>query len=126
MQTLKECQYSLDDEKNTFHLGVFHREKLISIGSFFSEHHENVPTDLQYRLRGMATLPDWRGRGAGKQIIEQAEKILRRRNADYLWCNARISARGYYDQLNFKQAGETFDLPPIGPHVVLYKEIEKH
>ncbi|KHE70569.1 GNAT family N-acetyltransferase [Halobacillus sp. BBL2006] len=125
-QPREACQYPKDGEANSFHLGAFHGDTLISIASFYHEKTEKLETEHQYRLRGMATLLEWRGMGAGTLLIKEAEAILKKRNAKVLWCNARTSARGYYDRLHFHQVGEVFDLPPIGPHVVLYKEIEKH
>lgn len=125
-QTLKECKYPKDHEEDTFHLGAFEQNQLISVGSFYREDHPNVPQGKVYRLRGMATWPEFRGLGAGSEIISKAEEILTQRHADILWCNARMSAQGYYMRLGFIQAGEVFDLPPIGPHVVSYKKIEKH
>ncbi|WP_232324896.1 GNAT family N-acetyltransferase [Halobacillus mangrovi] len=124
-QPKEASQYPKDLEQNTFHLGAFHDNTLVSIASFFDEKTDKIETESQYRLRGMATLPEWRGKGAGSLIIKEAETILQQRDVDVLWCNARTSAAGYYDRLNFKQVGEVFDLPPIGPHVISYKKIEK-
>ncbi|MCA0972743.1 GNAT family N-acetyltransferase [Halobacillus litoralis] len=124
-QSLDDCHYPNDEENDTFHLGVFKDGQLISIGSFYAEHHPDIPDGKSFRLRGMATLPEYRGKGAGTKIISKAMEILGEKNADILWCNARMSAQGYYDHLGFMQAGDVFDLPPIGPHVVSYKKIEK-
>ncbi|TGB00704.1 GNAT family N-acetyltransferase [Halobacillus salinus] len=124
-QSLEDCKYPKDYEEESFHLGVFVEDHLICVGSFYLEDHSDVPDGKVYRLRGMATWPEYRGQGAGTHLVSKAEEILSNRNADILWCNARTSAQGYYDRLGFKQAGDVFDLPPIGPHVVSYKEIEK-
>ena len=124
-QTREDCHYPNDSDQASFHLGVYDEDNLISVGSFYREAHPDVPSGVQYRLRGMATKQEDQGKGAGTMIINKALDLLQSLDADYLWCNARISAQGYYDQLGFIQAGEVFDIPPIGPHIISYKKIEK-
>ncbi|MBA2173275.1 GNAT family N-acetyltransferase [Halobacillus locisalis] len=125
-QTREACYYPNDSHQASFHLGVYDQDELISIGSFYRETHTEVPRGVQYRLRGMATKPEDQGKGAGTMVIHKALDRLRSLNVDYLWCNARTSAQGYYDQLGFIKAGEVFDIPPIGPHIISYIKIEKH
>ena len=39
--------------------------------------------------------------------------------ATRVWCNARMPARSLYERAGFKAISEEFDLPPIGPHLVM-------
>ena len=39
--------------------------------------------------------------------------------AAILWCNARISAAPFYRKHGWRPVGDTFDIPPFGPHVVM-------
>ena len=122
-QTLNDCMYPLDYEYSSLHLGVYENDLLISVASFFKENHPDLTGD-QYRLRGMATLPEHRGRGAGSALIEYAENILQQKKINYWWCNARITAADYYEKHGLKQLGEVFDLQPIGIHKVMFKKMD--
>lgn len=124
-QTLADCKYPSDYETDSFHLGAFINDKLISIASFSKEIYPDLPTGIHYRLRGMATLPEFRNNHAGSSLIQKAEQILQERQANILWCNGRITVADYYKRLGFQEHGEIFEIEPIGLHKVLYKEYKK-
>lgn len=54
-QDFSACQYETDYDNDAFHLGVFEKGELISIGSFYSESIPGYEGESQYRLRAMAT-----------------------------------------------------------------------
>jgi GNAT superfamily N-acetyltransferase len=122
-QTIDECKYADDFNQNAFHLGAFLHGKLISIASYYEEHNKNLEGKVQYRLRGMATLNDFRNLRAGSALIEFAEAILKNRRADNWWCNARISASSYYEKMGLSAFGEVFTIDPLGPHKLMWKKI---
>lgn len=122
-QLLADCKYPSDYEADTFHLGAFINDELISIASFSKEIYPHLPAGIHYRLRGMATLPNFRNKRAGSSLIQKAEQILQERQANILWCNGRINVAGYYKRLGFHEHGEIFEIEPIGLHKVLYKKI---
>ena len=80
---------------------------------------------MHYRLRGMATLPEFRNNHAGSSLIQKAEQILQERQANILWCNGRVTVANYYKRLGFQEHGEIFEIEPIGLHKVLYKGYKK-
>ncbi|MFD0769987.1 GNAT family N-acetyltransferase [Bacillus sp. CGMCC 1.60114] len=120
-QSLEDCKYTSDHEENTFHLGAFINNMLISIASFSYEIHPSLGEGIHYRLRGMATRQNFRKQHAGSTLIHSAEAILAKRRAQLLWCNARITVANYYTRLGFQEYGEIFDIPPIGLHKLMYK-----
>ena len=69
-----------------------------------------------YQLRGMATHPRFNGKGYGKALIDFAIEYLKEYNTDYLWCNARSSAAGFYKKIGFETESPEFDIPGIGFH----------
>ena len=71
----------------------------------------------------MATLPNFRNQYAGTSLIRKAEQVLQEREANILWCNARITVADYYKRLGFHEHGEIFEIDPIGLHKVMYNEI---
>lgn len=123
-QTIDDCKYETDNEVNSFHVGVFYKGKLISIASFCIEKHPDFPFKNQYRLRAMATLEEFRKLGAGRALINYAEDIIKESGTKVLWCKGRTSVQEYYSKLGFKPHGKVFDYPPIGPHIIMYKELE--
>lgn len=70
------------------------------------------------RIRGMAVDEAFRGRGFGRVLMEGTQEIARQEGTG-LWCNARVIAIPMYLACGFRQVGEEFDIPDIGPHFVL-------
>ncbi len=40
-----------------------------------------------------------------------------------LWCNARLPALPLYRRAGFAEAGEPWDDPELGPHVVMWRAV---
>jgi len=77
-----------------------------------------------WRLRGMATRPDLRGQGIGARVLGRAITHVAEHGGGVLWCNARLPARSLYHRAGFVEAGEPWDDPEIGPHVVMWREVD--
>jgi predicted GNAT family N-acyltransferase len=120
-QTLDDCQYPLDMKSDTIHLGAFLNGQLVSIASFFHEKSDSFSFQNQYRLRGMATLPEFRNQKTGSELIKKAESIMKEKKAEIWWCNARTTVSNYYLKLGLEIEGIVFDIHPIGPHVLMWK-----
>lgn len=69
-----------------------------------------------WRLRGMATAPEARGRGYAREVVAAALAHVDSRG-DGIWCNARTTALGFYAKLGFARVGEPWLDPHTGPHV---------
>jgi len=122
-QTIAECQYPGDFTGTTFHLGIKSPEGFACVGSFYLEKHTDFEDATQVRLRGMATDPTLKGKGLGKSLIQEAEKILLQRSAPFLWCYAREKSFDFYTKVGFKFHGPFFELPGIGRHKVMFKHL---
>lgn len=72
-----------------------------------------------WRIRGMATLPVARGQGLGGLVLAALVAHARRAGAQRIWCNARSPALGLYRRAGFAVVSDEFELPDIGPHVVV-------
>ncbi|MEL7238145.1 MAG: GNAT family N-acetyltransferase, partial [Planctomycetota bacterium] len=118
-QPLAEMQYPGDDDRTTFHLGAFVDGDLIGIASVYQQPMPDAAGDTHHRLRGMAVAPDHAGRGIGRQLVEVSLDTVRAAGGTLLWCNARASAKGFYERLGFTVQGDVFDLAGIGPHYVM-------
>ncbi|WFA08871.1 GNAT family N-acetyltransferase [Tissierella sp. Yu-01] len=122
-QTIRDCMYETDLEVGGFHIGAFYNGKLISVVSFCIQNNSEFSSEKQYRLRAMATLPEFRKLGAGRELVNYGESIIKARDYDILWCNGRTTAQEYYERLGFKPYGSIFGYPPTGPHIVMYKRL---
>lgn len=123
-QAIEDCKYETDNEEGAFHVGAFNQGMLISVVSFCLEKHPDFPVENQYRLRAMATLEDFRNLGAGRLLVNFAEDVIKQQVVFFLWCKGRTTVQEYYYKLGFKMHGEVFDYPPIGPHIIMYKELD--
>ena len=115
-----ECGIDSDFLDEAFQLGSFYKDQLISIGTFFPQQHQQFKSTKQFRLRAMATDPDFRGLQSGKKLMEAAFEHLQSIGVDLLWCDARLIATGFYEKLGMDVMGEIYDVPKIGPHKLMY------
>ena len=116
-------EFNGDFDSETFHLGAFKKEELIAVSSYMKASNKNFEGS-QYQLRGMATLTEYQGFGAGKLMLEKAVQILKEKNSNVLWCNARIAAVEFYKKQGFRTIGEKFEILPVGEHYVMFKELK--
>ena len=121
--TEEDVHFANDRLEGAFHLGVHIGEHRIGVGSFYPEKHEDLRGWKQYRLRGMATHPDFQGQGAGARLMQFALTHLKAQHADLVWCNARVNAVAFYERAGFTTVGERFEIPGIGGHFVMYKRL---
>ena len=123
LSSTEVCVIDIDDREDAFHVGVFADERLISIGSFFAMDSPRLSMHPQYRLRAMATDPEFRRQHAGDTLIQFALQELGLRGVAVLWCDARLVAVPFYEQLGFKKFDDVYEVPLIGPHHFMWKEV---
>ena len=70
---------------------------------------------VAWQLRGMATEESVRGTGLGGRLLVAALEAARDGGADWLWCNARTHALGFYARYGFAVGEAEY---PSGPHHV--------
>ncbi|OIN68365.1 GNAT family N-acetyltransferase [Exiguobacterium sp. KRL4] len=117
-QPIEACIYPDDHAEETFHLGGIKNGCIVAIGTFSKCSFEQ-DSEITYQLRGMATSPDVRGEGFGKALLEEARNVLVKREARGWWCNARLVAVPFYEQIGLTIASESFEIEGIGPHHVM-------
>lgn len=129
--TVEDCMFSGDTDELTFHLGAFVDKKLVSVASFYFERSPVFPEEHQYRLRGMATLPEFQGQGHSLSLLRTAFPMIKQNQCNLLWCNAREKAMGFYTKVGFLPTGELFNvmekgklIPDIGKHMLMSIKID--
>ena len=121
-QSWEETAYPGDGDPTTLHVGAFEDARLVGIASLYREARPGAPGG-GWRLRGMATAPEVRGRGAGRALLAACVAHVAANGGGELWCNARTPAAGFYAAAGFAVVSEEFDIPGIGPHVVMSLEV---
>ena len=116
-------EFTGDFDEDTCHFGVFEDDELKGIASFLKNSNTLFDT-VQYQLRGMATVQEIRGKGYGKQLLLHAFDVLKEKQVKVIWCNAREVALNFYLKLGFEIHGDSFDIPEVGEHYCLSKQIE--
>jgi len=119
-QALSECAYPYDTAPDALHIGGFLNGQLIGIGSILPDAREDASQPTSWRIRGMAVLEDIRGSGAGGKILQALFKYAHTQSLPAeIWCNGRVNVKGFYKHFGFVQEGDLFDVPGIGPHVLM-------
>ncbi|MCR9182805.1 MAG: GNAT family N-acetyltransferase [Flavobacteriaceae bacterium] len=118
----EDCYFQGDDLKTTVHFGIYDNDKLAGVATFLDS---KFPTfeGRHLQLRGMAVLDEFKGRGFGKRLLEAGEELAKKKKINLIWCNARILAVPFYEKLDFKKIGASFEIPKVGIHFVMYKQI---
>lgn len=123
-KVFEDCGIDIDDQDGAFHLGAYLNDELISIASFFKQNHFKFSEPNQYRLRAMATITRAQNKGAARALLNYAFQKLQDERQNLLWCDARIIATEFYEKLGFVKVGDTYEIPIIGYHYLMYKKIE--
>jgi len=119
---LADCVFQGDTDESTLHLGISVNEELVGIATFMKQDKSGFKGS-GYQLRGMATDPDFQGKGYGNQLLNAVIVYFRKEGIDYLWCNARKVAYKFYLSLGFEFISEEFELQEIGSHREMYLRI---
>jgi len=112
-------QLARHEAPDAYAVGVYDDTALVAVGFVAPESSEPG----SWRVRGMATVPGLRGRGAGTKVLEALVTHAIEHGARRIWCNARIPARTLYERAGFEVVSEQFELPEIGPHFVMERRL---
>ncbi|HEV3033232.1 MAG TPA: GNAT family N-acetyltransferase [Solirubrobacteraceae bacterium] len=102
------------ESDDAFAMGAFDGDELVAVGLIAPDGEPGG-----WRIRGMATAPAARGKGAGSAVLDALLRHAAAEGARRVWCNARTPARGFYERAGFRVVSEEFELPMIGPHLVM-------
>lgn len=113
-----------DGHPLAFHMAAYGDgdDEVVACVTLFPERRPGE-TGVEYRIRGMASAPEVRGRGYGAALLRAALEQARQRGAELVWCNGRTSARGFWESQGFTAVGEEFVLEPAGPHFLFVAKL---
>lgn len=107
-----------DRERSSGHFAAYVDDRAVGVASVFEEPEDDGPG--LWRLRGMAVDPEHRGAGVGLALLQRVRDFVTRSGGGVLWCNARVSAEGFYRTAGFSTVSQPWDEPGIGPHVRMH------
>ncbi len=120
-----------DDEPYAIHLAaILESQEVVGCCTFIRRAWNDAPA---WQLRGMAVENALQRGGEQTQAAVQSKTVSRkgvgstllifaenlpeiRSYSSQLWCNARESARGFYEKYGWHIESERFDIPTAGPH----------
>jgi GNAT superfamily N-acetyltransferase len=76
-----------------------------------------------WRVRRVATAPEWRGRGIGSAVLGAAIAHAADLGPGLLWCNATAAGSRLFARAGFEQIGEQWVDPEFGANVRMWREI---
>lgn len=91
----------MEEDNYGYHFGAFSDNVLVGVVSLFQN-----GTDWQFRK--FAVISDVQKQGIGTQLLNYITGFAERENGTGLWCNARLSATGFYAKNGFTETGEVF------------------
>lgn len=110
-----EYQFEGDYDEYSLHFGLLIENQIRSVVTF---HLKSDASEKKWQLRGMATHPDFNGKGLGTFFLQKIfAEHLTKDVAPHIWCNARLRARSFYERLGFVAEGEIFNIPESGQHI---------
>lgn len=117
-----------DDEPTAYHVAAFKADEIVGVGTMINRPWTGKDSDIAadkeaYQVRGMAVSDRSRGTGAGKLVLDTLEAKASALGVRTIWCNARASAAGFYQKAGWQIAGDMFEIPGVGPHFVMVKEL---
>ena len=103
--------YPGDEAPETLHLGAFSDNTLIAVATLCREAMPGTQGTTSWRLRGMATLPEYRGCGLGRQLAQRCIAYAAEQGGTCVWCTSRVATVAFYRALGFIECSDTFSLP---------------
>jgi len=115
--------YAGDDDPSARHVAVYLGTEVVSVGSVFPDVAPWAPERTEaWRVRGMATREDVRGRGLGQLVLSALIDHARANGGRFIWCEARVGAPGFYERSGFIIEGEPFILEDI-EHIHMWRDL---
>jgi predicted GNAT family N-acyltransferase len=102
-------------EADQIHLTAFSGDELLGCVLL-------APVKDGVRLRQMAVLPEYRGRGVGHELLIAAEALAKKRGYQTITCHARETAVEFYRANGWVAEGESFIEVTI-PHFAMKKTL---
>lgn len=113
----KLYEMELDEDQEGIHFGAFTDDKLVGVVSLFQ-------TETSFQFRKLAVSTEYQKMGIGNALLLRVEEFAGSEGGTLIWCNARVSAIGFYMKAGYAHTGELFAKNGFD-YEILEKEIKK-
>jgi phosphoribosylformimino-5-aminoimidazole carboxamide ribotide isomerase len=113
----KLYEMELEEDEQGIHFGAFTDIALVGIISLFQQ-------GTSFQFRKLAVLPDLQKMGIGNNLLNRVEEYAISEGGVTIWCNARVSAIGFYMKAGYAHTGKLFSKNGFD-YEILEKEIKK-
>ena len=98
-----EMLYKMEMEEDIqgFHFGAFEDDALVGVVSLFQE-------GKDFQFRKFAVDINIQHKGVGSALLTHMEAFAVAEGAERIWCNARVSAIGFYAKFGYSPTGTLF------------------
>lgn len=107
------AEFPGDRDPRALHFGAFDASTAIGCVSL-------IPSTMDgqdaWQLRGMAVDDACQGAGIGHRLLLLAQETTAHDQIAVWWCNARVSAVGFYQKHGWRIVSDVYEIIPIGPH----------
>ena len=124
-QSPEQLTYPGDDDPLSLHVAATRAGVVLAVASIMPEGLPGDPLPGDWRIRGMASTPDVRGRGIGAAMLARLQEHARAGGGTRIWCNARTAARTLYERAGMRVLSGPFEIPAIGEHYLMAGELTR-
>jgi phosphoribosylformimino-5-aminoimidazole carboxamide ribotide isomerase len=97
----KLAEMKMDEDENGLHFAAFKDNYIVAVVSLF-------PNGDDYQFRKFAVDERVQGTGIGRELLNYITDFTALNGGKRLWCNARVSAIGFYLKAGFTHTGKLF------------------
>jgi GNAT superfamily N-acetyltransferase len=91
----------MDVDRDGYHFGAFTDNKLAGVISLFRE-------ESDFQFRKLAVEPAFQKKGVGTALLRYVTEFALAEGGVKIWCNARVSATGFYLKSGFLETDKVF------------------
>lgn len=123
-QPIEEMNYEGDHDPLTYHCAAIVDGEIVGVASVYNQDLPGRTPRKGWRVRGMAVDEKYRGKRYGLHILGNCISHVKSQEGEYIWCNARKEAVGFYLQEDFEVIGDEFNIDRIGPHYLMIRDLK--
>jgi GNAT superfamily N-acetyltransferase len=126
-RTLGDLRASDGDYPDAGYFVALEGDTIVATASARPEH-PAWPTDARnpWRVRGVVTIDRLRRHGVATRLMEAVLDHIRHNGGDLAWCNVRMTAVPFYENLGFSPRGHMCEDPDTGPHTSMVMWLVSH
>jgi GNAT superfamily N-acetyltransferase len=95
------AEMEMEEDFDGIHFGAFMDNKLVGVVSLFQ-------TETKFQFRKLAIEPSVQNMRIGSKLLTYITNYAKENGCELIWCNARLSAIGFYLKAGYIATGKQF------------------